>query len=366
MHNFAQKSRTFIDRIQVARNLLKSTNADDNGSPVEYSINPPTAPLVSIEVLVYNQATTLEQCVRSIATQQVDFSFEIIIGNDCSTDDSLSVARNLLNLWPNKIRIVSTTKNVGLNRNARNVRRVMRGQYAAFCEGDDWWSDPLHLAKQVTVLKKYPDVTLVHGLPAYWNESTQTYSEDRQRFSPPENHFPYILDESYRIETASVACRVRDLKRIYKEAPHLIDSHFLMLDTQLFCLLASWGKVYTIPEAISIRRLSGKSLSINKDPFASFRYNDNAFTMMLKLCDYFHTDNAVRRRIYNRYLSSAIIILHRAFNRQDIFRILRILYPNHLLRTFLLCWIPPPRHRFLHKLYFHFIFSTHRWRRAFG
>ena len=120
-----------ISTILQVRECLRMADPEDVGAPRDFPIpEPPKAPpLVSVEVLVYNQASTLRQCIESIVAQKTDFPFEIIIGNDCSTDDSLDVALALQREHPDKIRILSTRRNVGLNRNARNVRRAMRATY---------------------------------------------------------------------------------------------------------------------------------------------------------------------------------------------------------------------------------------------
>ncbi len=358
---------TFIATIRNAREALAHVDVADDGDPQDFPIpSPPTTPpLVSVEVLVYNQARTLRQCVESIVAQQTSFPFEVIIGNDCSTDDSLDVALALQRDYPDKIRVVSTRRNVGLNRNARNVRRVMRGVFAAFCEGDDWWLTKTRLQEQVRILQEKPSVSLVHGLTQFYDEKSGTTTESALRWKLPPNRFAHIFDETYRIETAGVVCRVKDLLRIYHECPQLIDAHFRMLDTQLFCLLSSWGEVVCLPYAVSVRRYSGQSLSRNDNPLRGLTYHDNAFAMMRMLCDYFRQGRRARARIANHYLSGACQTLRRAFTSSEARMILQTLYPEFRHRVACLSLLPPPHNRMLRKAYYHLIFPVAKYRNSF-
>lgn len=356
-----------ISTILQVRECLRTADPEDVGAPRDFPIpEPPKAPpLVSVEVLVYNQASTLRQCIESIVAQKTDFPFEIIIGNDCSTDDSLDVALALQREHPDKIRILSTRRNVGLNRNARNVRRAMRGTFAAFCEGDDWWLTETRLQEQVDLLRAHPEVSLVHGYTRFYDEASGALTENALRFHLPSNRFARIFDETYRVETAGVVCRVRDLLRIYDECPHLIDARFRMLDTQLFCLLASWGDVVCLPYPVSVRRYSGHSLSRNGDLAKSLTYHDNAFAMMLTLCDHFRQGPRARARIANHYLSSAYQALCRVFTRREASHVLRTLYPEFKLRIGLLRLFPEPRNRLLRKLFYHLLFPVAKYRHSF-
>lgn len=355
------------EAILQARANLRSTVLEDTGNPEDFPIPecPDKPPLVSVEVLVYNQARTLRQCVESIVRQKTDFPFEVIIGNDCSTDASLEVALALQREYPNKIRILSTRHNVGLNRNARNVRRAMRGIYAAFCEGDDWWLTETRLQEQVDVLRSHPNVSLVHGCTRFYDEPTGSFTENTLRRPLPPNRFARVFDETYRVETAGAVCRVQDLMRIYAECPHLVDARFLMLDTQLFCLLAAWGEVVCLPYPVSVRRLSGHSLSRNTNPTHSLTYHDSAFHMMLTLCGYFHQGALARARIANHYLSSAYQALRRIYPRRDAIHALQRLYPTFKARIACLGCIPEPRARLLRTFFYHFVFPVARYRHSF-
>lgn len=118
-------------------------------------------PLVSVIVLAYDHEPFLGDALDGIVAQRVDFPIEIIVGEDCSKDGTLAVAERYRAQYPDLIQIVTSPDNVGAIRNLHRCVAAARGEFIAFCEGDDWWTDPDKLAKQVQLMT--PDVGLVHA-----------------------------------------------------------------------------------------------------------------------------------------------------------------------------------------------------------
>jgi glycosyltransferase involved in cell wall biosynthesis len=107
---------------------------------------------VSIATVTYNHADYLAQSVESALGQKTDFPFEIVIGEDCSTDGTREVARSLAARYPDRIRLLLPENNLGLARNTVQTIEACRGEYVAILEGDDFWIDPEKLQKQVDFL----------------------------------------------------------------------------------------------------------------------------------------------------------------------------------------------------------------------
>jgi glycosyltransferase involved in cell wall biosynthesis len=95
--------------------------------------------------------------------QQTDFPIELLIGEDCSTDDTRDIAMRYQREHPNLIRIITSSSNVGARKNRHRVTRSIRGEFMAFCEGDDYWTDPAKLQLQVDYLRAHPDAGAVHS-----------------------------------------------------------------------------------------------------------------------------------------------------------------------------------------------------------
>ncbi|MDR6942153.1 glycosyltransferase family 2 protein [Mucilaginibacter pocheonensis] len=113
--------------------------------------------MVSICCITYNQERFIGQAIESFMMQQTDFQFEIVIGNDCSKDGTAAVVESFIEKYPGKIRMLTNEKNVGCHHNMINTLKVCKGKYIALCEGDDYWTDPNKLQKQVDFLENNPE-----------------------------------------------------------------------------------------------------------------------------------------------------------------------------------------------------------------
>lgn len=131
-------------------------------------------PVISVVVCTYNQQDTIGRTLDSILMQQCHVPFEIVIGEDCSTDDTLAVCQSYADRYPDTIRLLANQQNKGVVNNYFDCVEAARGEYIADCAGDDFWTDALKLEKEVTLLKQHPEVTLVHTNWTYYNETTRT------------------------------------------------------------------------------------------------------------------------------------------------------------------------------------------------
>jgi len=114
-------------------------------------------PLVSVWMITYNQERYLAQAIESVLMQETTFPFEIVIGEDCSTDATRDLCLKYREKFPDKIRLVLHDKNCGLVRNFWETLQECQGKYVAQLEGDDYWTDPQKLQKQVDLLETHPE-----------------------------------------------------------------------------------------------------------------------------------------------------------------------------------------------------------------
>lgn len=119
-------------------------------------------PLVSILMITYNHAEYLADAIEGVVSQQCDFPFELIVGEDASTDATLAVALECQHRYPKIIRVIHSLENVGMNANSRRIFERARGEFVAYCEGDDYWCRKDKLAKQVELMQSDPRIGIVH------------------------------------------------------------------------------------------------------------------------------------------------------------------------------------------------------------
>src|SRR5258708_27848610 len=105
-------------------------------------------PLVSVVITTFNLERWLSRALDSVCTQITDFPFEIVIGDDASTDGTLEVARSYRERYPDVIRILERSKNAGMCRNCYDAFEHCRGKFIAWLDADDYWTDTRKVAIQ--------------------------------------------------------------------------------------------------------------------------------------------------------------------------------------------------------------------------
>lgn len=122
-------------------------------------------PLVSICTLVYNHEPYLRECFEGLVMQKTDFTFEVLVHDDASTDNSAEIIREYTEKYPDIFKPIYQKENQyskGIEINATYQFPRAKGKYIAICEGDDYWTDPLKLQKQVDILEQNPEIGLVY------------------------------------------------------------------------------------------------------------------------------------------------------------------------------------------------------------
>lgn len=137
--------------------------------------------MVSIRCLVYNHEPYLRQCLDGFVMQQTNFRFEAIVHDDASTDGSAAIIREYAAKYPDIIKPIYETENLYSKRDG-SLRRIInahtRGKYVASCEGDDYWTDPLKLQKQVDFLDANPGFSMCTHRFHILEQETQQIRED--------------------------------------------------------------------------------------------------------------------------------------------------------------------------------------------
>lgn len=116
--------------------------------------------VVSVVMPTYNHEKYIRQAIEGVLMQETDFLFELIIVEDCSVDDTKKIALEYAEKHPEIINVLDSEKNLGITDNYFRAMGAITGKYIAICEGDDYWTDPLKLQKQVDFMESNPDCSL--------------------------------------------------------------------------------------------------------------------------------------------------------------------------------------------------------------
>lgn len=223
---------------------------------------------VSIRCSVYNHEPYLRQCLDGFVMQKTNFAFEAIVHDDASTDKSADIIREYAAKYPNIIKPIYETENQ-YSKHDGSKRRIMNAainesaKYIAFCEGDDYWTDPLKLQRQFDFMEANPDYSMCfHNAMIHYQDGRdkdRIFAELEER-----DYLPAELYEKWLVPTASIFTR----KDIYlQQQPKLNNPNFLYGDNPLIISLAYAGKVHCINEIMSVYRINKGSitLTINKN-----------------------------------------------------------------------------------------------------
>lgn len=121
--------------------------------------------MVSVICNTYNHEAYIRQCLESIVNQKTSFNYEVLVHDDASTDKTATIIKEFENAYPKLIKPIYQTENQYLKGGIRRFQYPrVTGKYIAFCEGDDYWTDPLKLQLQFDALEKHPEVDIcAHG-----------------------------------------------------------------------------------------------------------------------------------------------------------------------------------------------------------
>ncbi|HXG48230.1 MAG TPA: glycosyltransferase, partial [Methylomirabilota bacterium] len=236
---------------------------------------PSTTPLVSVAMITHNHRPYIEKAVASILAQEADFGVELVIGEDHSEDGTREWVLELGRREPNRVRVITSERNVGLHANLLRVERACRGRYIAYCEGDDFWQDPRKLAKQVAFLEARPDYTLVHSHCDRFVVSEQRLLRDSLVTPPGLDDGQGYRDIMLGVRnplTVTVVARREALMRVLEHCPECSDPRWPMGDTQRWLELSRLGRVGCLHESLATTNLLPESAGQSRDPAKRLRF----------------------------------------------------------------------------------------------
>ncbi len=206
---------------------------------------------VSVSVITYNHEPYIAQAIEGILTQEADFDYEIVIGEDCSTDRTREIVLDYQARYPEKIRTILPERNLGQGgmRMLVETLRDLRGEYVARMDGDDYWTSPHKLQCQVEFLERHPECSLCfHNVLHIYENGSPSHN----RFGPGRPEFTTTRDilRTCYIPGPSPVFR----REVIAELP----SWFLDVlwgDWALYIMAAEQGKLGYLDEVMGVYRI---------------------------------------------------------------------------------------------------------------
>jgi glycosyltransferase involved in cell wall biosynthesis len=210
------------------------------------------SPLVSVLMLTRNHGDFLRQAIASVQVQTCH-RWELLIGEDASTDGTAAVAAEAASADPQRIRVLSSPNGaLGFHENFARLLAQARAPFVAFLEGDDWWLEPTKLEIQLTLLQADPSLAFCGGRTLVVDQRRGIDAASHRQIGPPAGScrlgFEQLID-GYSFHFSSVLMR--------REAVHLpawIYQQYC-LDRPLYLLAARQGDAGVLDQCLSAYRL---------------------------------------------------------------------------------------------------------------
>lgn len=208
--------------------------------------------MVTINCVTYNHAKFLRDALEGFVSQQTTFRVEAIVHDDCSTDGTTEILKEYAEKYPSIIKPIFEEENQ-YSKGGGSLSQIMsmhrRGKYVAMCEGDDYWTDPLKLQKQVDFLESHPDYQMCfHGSMVHYENG---FKQDHPWATLENREYKSLeLFLSYLSQTASLVFR----KTVYDSELYNKFPSNLIYDVSLIAIIAQLGKVWGFKECMNVYR----------------------------------------------------------------------------------------------------------------
>jgi glycosyltransferase involved in cell wall biosynthesis len=271
-------------------------------------------PLVSIIIPSYNRMETIKETLDSLLNQRCDFPYEIIVGDDNSTDNVRDILFDYKNKYPEQIKLILHDKNIGLGANWATCAKQARGKYLANCDNDDYWHNPDKLQLEVEFLEKYDQYGVVYTDYRTHNRSNQQIQEHQAFINSNIPLQKAIFSGKYKLCNATI---------IYKK--ELIDKHiplddyiryqFSLQDWNTWLILAKYTSFYHLPISTATFGIETESITRPKNYSQIEHRFKKEKECYQYLCNLFRDDLHFDEKGYDTYVLS--ILLNLAYKRFD-------------------------------------------------
>lgn len=223
-------------------------------------------PKVSVCMVTYNHEKFIKQSLESVLMQKTNFSFELVIGEDCSTDKTKEIVIKYQKKYPNKITVLMNKKNLGAGLNFIQTLKVCKGEYIALLEGDDYWTDPNKLQRQVDFLENNTDFVICFHNARTLNQKT---GDSSKLFFYGKQKKVWELDDLLRNNfIPTLTCVFKN--HLFNKFPDWY-YHAFPGDWPLHIINAQYGKIGYIDEVMATYRNHGKGVATGSNPINNYK-----------------------------------------------------------------------------------------------
>ena len=269
--------------------------------------------LISVVIPSYNRANTVGYTIDSIIAQKVDADIEIVIGDDCSTDNAREVLLQYKEKYPDIIRLFFWEQNLGLGANWASCIKECKGKYICNCDNDDYWHNLDKLQLQLDHMESHPDCNVLITNHRCHNRDTGVITEEVAK-----------IDRTIPLQKAmwggSMFCNATimyraDFMKAHLDLDEFINRRLSLQDWPAWVILAAYTDFEVLP--VSTATFGIETVSITRpDTYERLerRYNGDAIVYQY-LCELFPEVFPLDKEGWDRYAYCQL--MHLAYRKKD-------------------------------------------------
>lgn len=266
-------------------------------------------PSVSVLMLAHNHALYIEQAIESIAKQECQFNYELIIGEDCSGDHTRAICRKMKSKYSDLITLIEHDANVGMHENFEILWQSAKSELIAFCEGDDFWKSSSKLEKQFNYFAENPNSSLCGGITEVMEKDESGEWNVIRVIKPDQEKKIYRIEDlvaAYNFHFSSIM-----VKKCKVKFPDWFQTIYCV-DRPLYLLATENSYAGVINEIVSVYRIHPKgnwsAISLEKKAVASSK-------LFVLMADYF--DESLKPLFYKTLSNILWSYMSEAMNAKD-------------------------------------------------
>jgi len=278
------------------------------------SVNNTKLSFVSVIIPSYNRSNTVGQTIDSILAQQCDFPFEIIIGDDCSTDNARDVLLGYQKKYPQQIKLLFYEQNIGLGANWATCVKAAKGKYICNCDNDDYWHNPDKLRIQFDYMESHPDENVIITNHRNHNRDTGVITEEPAWIDRSVTLQQAFFQGKQRFCNATIMYRAEFLRK-HLNLDDYIKYQFTLQDWNTWIILSAYTDFTILPVSTATFGIETESITrpaTYEKIQERFRKEKECYQYV---CGLFPENLKYDEKSYDVYIQS--VLLNLAYKKRD-------------------------------------------------
>lgn len=227
-------------------------------------------PLVSILLITYNQQDFIAQAIESVLMQKVDFPYEIIIGEDLGHDNTRAICEEYAAKY-DFIHVLPRTKNLGVAGNWCDCAQHAQGKYMMMLDGDDYWTDPNKMQRQVDFMETHSECVVYHTNCDILYMNTGAVKPSNKH-NVPEGMILHDIMAGHEQMTSSTMCLRAESVKKHIPFDMYVNEDFPCEDWPTIVLLSAYGEIRYLPKSTTVYRVGQASVTneVNYDKICRY------------------------------------------------------------------------------------------------